>query len=422
MHRVYGGLAAVALMALVPGGVIAAGGGGGGGGGAQPGPSSQGSGAVTHGRLVAGAGGTYLPIVPTGIVSGGPEPRNPLDIPPAGANPQGMTCPEVHRFHIGPGSPSPGGGIVAALSIHPSFVRNAAGGYDGFEARFGYAVPGAIPPGGDPTAIAVGSPATAANVAGHLVAVTAIVLNLGTWQDAQPVAPFGGSCQGAAFTFSPPYLAGDVPPPVPPSSVLDTPPFPTGADLVAGLTRAWTVGDVQILPGGSATSRTFVHIPTCAWTESTVPTVPDPYHALTTTVVGGYTLFLLYDVTVIPGTVAWNWGDGTSTVAPGPVEQGPGLLPAYDPATQQWRDSCAVSHKYAEVSSGATITATETFSIAITVSWSDGVATHTEPVACDSSSGGACHLTLGPGNGWQSGPHPVDQIEPVPFQTPSPAP
>src|ERR1017187_5566577 len=159
MRRAARSFAGWAIPALLPGVTVLARGGG--GGGAQPGPSSQGSGAVTHGRLVAGAGGTYLPIVPTGIVSGGPEPRNPLDIPPAGANPQGMTCPEVHRFHIGPGSPSPGGGIVAALSIHPSFVRNAAGGYDGFEARFGYAVPGAIPPGGDPTAIAVGSPATA---------------------------------------------------------------------------------------------------------------------------------------------------------------------------------------------------------------------------------------------------------------------
>src|ERR1700722_8312865 len=33
----------------------------------QPGPSSQGTGALTHGKLVAGAGGTYLPIVPAGI-------------------------------------------------------------------------------------------------------------------------------------------------------------------------------------------------------------------------------------------------------------------------------------------------------------------------------------------------------------------
>ena len=74
------------------------------------------------------------------------------------------------------------------------------------------------------------------------------------------------------------------------------------------------------------------------------------------------------------------------------------------------------------VSAGATITATETFTVTITVSWSDGVTVHTQPVACDASTGGACHLPLGPADGWQSGPHPVDQIEPVPFQAPSPTP
>jgi hypothetical protein len=420
MGRAARSFAAVAILALLPGVTVLAAGGG--GGDTQPGPSSQGSGAVTHGRLVAGAGGTYLPIVPTGIVSTGSEPRNPLEIPPAGVNPQGLTCPQVHRFHSGPGSPSPGGGIVAAVSIHPAFVLNAQGGYDGVDPRFAYAVKGAIPPGGDPTATAMGSPATAANVGGHLIAVTAIVLNLGIWQDARPVAPFGGSCQGAAFTFSPPYLAGVAPPPVPPASVLNTPPFPIGADLVTGLTRSWTIGDIAMLPGGSSSSRTYVHIPTCVWTESTVPVAPEPYHALSTTVVGGYTVFLLYDVTVIPGPVAWNWGDGTSTTAPGPVEQGPALLPSYDPATQRWRDSCAVSHDYAQVSTGATVSATETFTVAITVSWSDGVATHTQPGACDTSTGNTCQLTIGPADGWQSGPHPVDQIEPVPFQAPSPTP
>jgi hypothetical protein len=81
-----------------------------------------------------------------------------------------------------------------------------------------------------------------------------------------------------------------------------------------------------------------------------------------------------------------------------------------------------VSHEYAAVSDGAIITATETFTITITVSWSDGVTIHTQPVACDANSGGACSLTLGPGDGWESGPHPVDQIEPVPYQPPAPTP
>jgi hypothetical protein len=417
-----GALVTAALVAVVAGMSAGALRGGADGPGNPPGPSSQGTGALTHGKLVAGAGGTYLPIIPAGIAPGGSDPRNPLQIPPPGADPQGMSCPEVHRFHVGPGSPSPGGGIVAALSILPTFTKNAAGGYDGADPRFAYAVAGAIPPGGNAADTAPGSLATAANVAGHVVAVTAFLRMRGTWVDAQPVAPYGGSCQGATFVFSVPYLAGDAPAPEPPVSVLTTPPFPTGADLATALTRNWTVGTVDMIPGSSATSRTWVHVPTCAWMASTVPTVPDPSHALTSTVVSGYTLFLLYDVTVTPGTVAWSWGDGTTTMAPGPVEHGPASLPTYDPSTQHWTDPCAMSHEYAAVSAGATITATETFTVTITVSWSDGVATHTVPVACDAHTGGPCRLTIGPGDGWQSGPHPVDQIEPVPYQPASPSP
>lgn len=411
-----------ALVALLSGASALAAGGGGGSGATEPGPSSQGIGALTHGKLVAGAGGTYLPIIPTDITPAGSDPRNPLEIPPSGANPQGMTCPESHLFHVGPGSPAPGGGIVAVISIHPAFTRNSAGGYDGLDSRFAYAVAGAIPPGGNAADTAPGSLATAANVGGHVIAVTAFLRTRGTWQDAQPVAPYGGSCEGAAFSFSVPYLAGDAPAPVPPATVLETPPFPTGADLTAGLTRSWTIGGIEMIPGASTTSRTWVHVPTCAWTDSTVPAAPDPYHALASTVVGGYTLFLLYDVTVTPGAVAWSWGDGTRSIAPGPVEHGPGSLPRYDPSTQRWSDPCAVSHEYAAVSDGAIITATETFTITITVSWSDGVTIHTQPVACDANSGGACSLTLGPGDGWESGPHPVDQIEPVPYQPPAPTP
>jgi hypothetical protein len=406
------------LAALIPGVVVDA---AGGGGGPAPGPSSEGTGALTHGKLVTGAGGTYLPIIASDITPPSTDPPNPLDIPPSGTNPQGMTCPDSHLFHVGPGSPSPGGGVVAAISIHPWFTKNAAGGYDGLEARFAYAVADAIPAGGDAAATAPGSLATAANVGGHIVAVTAFLRTRGAWQDAEPVAPFGGSCLGATFSFSPPYLAGNAPPPVPPGRVLNNPPFPTGDDLVTALSEAWVIGNVSMLPGASATSRTFVHIPTCAWTDSTVPVAPDPYHALASTVVDGDTLFLLYDVTVTPGAVAWAWGDGTSTIAPGPVEHGPALLPAYNPSSQRWSDPCPVSHAYAHVSTGATITATETFTITITVSWSDGVAVHTQPVAC-APGGGACLLTIGPDNGWRSGPHPVDQIEPVPYQPPSPAP
>ena len=67
------------------------------------------------------------------------------------------------------------------------------------------------------------------------------------------------------------------------------------------------------------------------------------------------------------------------------------------------------------MSDGRTITATQTFTISITVLWNDGLATHSENVACNASTGGDCTLSIGAGQGWQSGPHPVDQIEPVPF-------
>ncbi len=389
--------------------------------GPGPLPSSLGSAAVTHGKLVAGAGGTYLPVTPSGAASSGSD-TNPLSTPPHGPDPQGMSCPAPNIFHIGPGSPGPGGGVIAVLAIHPSFTINKLGGYDGVDAPFGYAAVDAIPPGGDPLAIAVGSPATAANVGGHLVAVTAFLRVRGTWQDAHTVAPYGGSCVGAIFAFSSPYLAGDISPPSPSQSVLTTPPFPTGADLVAALTGAWTIGSVATLPGPAPTARTFVHIPTCAWTPSDVPTAAVPLHALSATRVGGYTFFLLYEVTITPGPVTWRWGDGMSTTVAGPVERGPASLPAYEPSAQRWTDPCQVSHAYATVSTGATITATETFTITISVSWSDGIAVHTQPVGCDAATGGACRLTLGPGDGWQSGPHPIDQIEPVPFAPASPTP
>jgi len=389
---------------------------------AAPGPSSEGSAAETHGRLVAGAGGTYLPITPNDLVPTGPDRRNPLEVPPAAPNPQGMSCPAVRVFHLGPGAPGPVGGILEIVAIHPHFTRNSAGGFDGSDPAFGYAIANAIPAGGDPAATAPGSPATAANITGHLISVTAYLHVLGTWVDARQVPPYGGSCQGAQFTFGAPFIAGDAPAPTPPQSVLQTPPFPTGPTLVANLSRSWTIGTIAMLPGSGVTSRTFVHIPTCAWTQSTLPASPTPFHALTETLDNGYVVFLLYDVVVTPGPVTWTWGDGLSTTAPGPVEGGPATVPVYDPSTQRWTDPCAVSHTYASVSAGEIITAAETFTIAITVSWSDGVSVHTESVPCDPAIGGECRLSVGPNQGWESGPHPVDQIEPVPFDPPIPTP
>jgi len=396
-----------------------------GGGGNQiispsPPPTSSGSASVVLNTLQAGAGGTYTPIAADGVSASRTDPQNPLYIPPP-PDPQGKACPPTRVFHpgqnggvIGPGIPS--GSIVRVVTIYPTFTRNAQGGYDGSDPSFGYSMPNAVPPGGDPAATSIGSPATAATLAGHVIAVDAWLQHGGTWQDATPgVPPYGGACQGALFAFTPPFLAGFAPPPAPPVAVLNAPPFALGSALVAEVTGSWRIGTVATLPGPGPTTPTYVHIPTCAWLNSDVPAAPIPMHAVKTTVENGVTLFLVYNLTITPGPVTWDWGDGTQLQTAGPVESPPPALPSYDATAQTWTDTCSASHAYANVADARTITASETFSVAITVSWDDGVTTHTAPVPCDSVTGGACQLPIGAANGWTSGPHAVDQIEPVPY-------
>ena len=268
--------------------------------------------------------------------------------------------------------------------------------------------------GGDAAEVSIDAPATAANMAGHVITVPAYVETYGRWQDSNAIPPYGGSCKGASFGFGGPFIAGDNPPPPPTARVLNTPPFALGASLLAEVTGSWRIGEIGILPGPGSTTRTYVHIPTCAWLESGVPTTPITLHAIKTTVSNGFTLFLVYVLTVTPGGVTWTWGDGTQTTSLG-ATGAPPTVPAFDPTSQTWTDTCSVSHRYATVSSGRTITATQTFAVAITVMWSDGVSVLSQAVPCDPSTLGACTLALGPAQGWTSGPHPVEQIEPVPY-------
>jgi hypothetical protein len=385
-------------------------------------PISTGTAAILHNNLEAGAGGLYAPIGPGATQIVGPEPRNPLTIPPPAPNPQGQACPQNTLFHVlPPNDPGvPKGQILRVLTIYPTFTRNAKGGYDGYDANFGYSRANAIPPGGDPNQNTVGAPASAATVPGHVIGVPAWITTLGAWQDASPTPPYGGSCVGARFSFGSPFIVGNAAPPPPPRHVLDTPPFGTGPQLLAQVMRQWRVGDLQVLPGKLQTAPTYVHIPTCAWLDSNVPSSTTLFNALTSTISAGVTLFLLYDVTVLPGPVTWSRGDGTQSTTGSPPEAAPSVLPSYEPTSQTWSDPCAVSHAYASVSPGRTITATETYTVAITVSWYDGVAVHSEPVPCDLVTGGSCSLTIGSAQGWVSGPHPVDQIEGVPFFSSAP--
>lgn len=291
------------------------------------------------------------------------------------------------------------------FTIYPTFTRNSVGGYDGSDAAYGYNQPNAIPPGGDPSQTQLDAPATAANVAGHLIGVPVVIGGL---------AP-DGSCFTGAVSFGTPFIAGDNPPAPPSAAVQSTPPFPVGPALLAELMGRWRLGTIDTLPGPGSTTRTFVHIPTCTWLDSSVPQAPESLYAIKTAQSDGYTFFLVYNLTVTPGTIDWNWGDGTTSTSLAADETPPPTLPTYDPAAQTWSNPCTESHPYAAVSTGRTITATQAFTVDITVTWSDGVNTTTQQVACDPLSGGDCALTVGPAQGWVSGPHEVDQIEPVPF-------
>lgn len=368
-------------------------------------PSTQSTVNTDNNQLNAGLQGALMPIPPqtlqqgpgytgttgTHVVVNGTSPPPPPQCTPGSA----------------PAPPPPRAlnATKRIFTIYPTFTRNASGGYDGSDAAYGYNQPNAIPPGGDPSQTQLSAPATAANVAGHLIGVPVVIGG---------VAP-DGSCYTGAVSFGRPFLAG-LNPPMPPSpAVQATPPFPVGAALLAQLMGQWRLGTIGTLPGPANTARTFVHIPTCTWLNSTVPQAPTSLHAIKTAQSDGYTFFLVYNLTVTPGTVDWDWGDGTTSTSLTADETPPPTLPAYDPSAQTWSNPCTESHPYADVSTGRTITATQAFTVDITVTWSDGVNTTTQGVACDPASGGDCTLTIGPAQGWVSGPHPVDQIEPVPF-------
>lgn len=368
---------------------------------AQP-PTTQPSAGIVTNELIAGASGVYQPIAANTIPPGATDPAPPRAATTTTSPPQPAPCT------VGSAQAPPQSSFAHKqnLTIYPSFARNGSGGYDGSDPAFGYYRPNAIPAGGDPSQTQLGAPATAATIAGHVIGVPVTFNGVSTPD---------GSCYVGGFTFGQPFLARDLPLQPPSADVLATPPFSLGASLLAEVTGKWRVGTIDTLPGPEGTTRTFVHIPTCAWLDSTVPLAPASLHAIKTADSNGTTLFLVYNLTVTPQPVTWDWGDGTQTTSLDASEAPPPTLPTYDATAQTWTDPCTVSHQYASISTGRTITATQPFSVDITVSWSDGVKTNTQRVACDRTTGGACQLMVGPAQGWASGPHPVDQIEPVPF-------
>ena len=386
----------------------------------QPaGLASQGSASIDNHAMQTGLGGAFTPILPTTIPPTGNDPGAGTAAAPPYPEPG---CPGGFSYLPPPTAAKP----VFFSSIYPSFTQNATGGYDGVDAWFGYNVHNAVVPGGDAWRTDQGYPATQANIAGRIIGVPIEIGLTSEWAThainwaLQPMQwdPEGspGTCNNGTITygFGQAQIYGPDPPPAPPTTVLNRPPFGLGPTLLANVTGTWRTGTVSTLPGPAGTTRTYVHIPTCAWLDSGVPTAVTYLHAVTTAPSRGYTLFLVYNITVTPSAVTWDWGDGAQTTSLSAPEAGPGTLPAYDPA-QVWTNPCSVSHDYATVDTGRTISATESFNVHLTVSWNDGVETSTDTVPCDAATGGDCNITIGPGQGWLSGPHPVDQIEPIPF-------
>lgn len=381
-------------------------------------PASVGNAALTGGQLVAGFGGSYTPIPPSTIRPAAQDPGTASAAPPYPA----PGCPPGFS-HLPPSADA------AFYDIYPTFTRNADGGYDGHDEWFGYSVQNAIPAGGDASRTDLGAPATAANIAGHKIAVLVEVAPTAVWGTSAsspkwsnqqfgllgPDVP--GHCEGGALTygFGQAFIDGAAPAGPVPDSTLNAPPFGLGPTLLGAVTGQWRIGTVDTLPGPGNTTRTFVHIPTCAWLDSGVPTAPATLHSVTTDVLpDGYTVFLVYNVTVTPGPVTWDWGDGTRTASTDAPQAPPAALPSYDATAQAWSDTCSVSHDYVSVNAGRTVTATQTFDVAVRVTWNDGVETNARDVPCEPTAQ-TCALTIGAAQGWQSGPHPVDQIEPVPY-------
>lgn len=366
-------------------------------------PSTDPSAYANDGQLAADVQGTLAPIPPNKVVPP-PSVSDPVITHAAGTS---TPRPLPPSCTAGSAAAPPPGSLAHKqnVTIYPTFTRNASGGYDGSDPNFGYYQPNAIPPGGDPTQTQLGAPATAANIAGHVVGVPAV---LGGTLAAD------GSCFNGDVTFGTPFLARDYPPSPPTANVRDTPPFGLGPSLLAQVSGRWRIGTIDTLPGPGGTTRTFVHIPTCTWLDSTVPLAPQHLHAIKTAQSDGYTFFLVYNVTVTPGPISWDWGDGTTSTNLAVDETPPATLPAYDPSAQTWNDPCTTSHPYATVNGGRTITATQKFTVDIRVSWSDGVSVNSDTVPCDGANVD-CAISIGPAQGWQSGPHPVDQIEPIPF-------
>ncbi|MBV8529205.1 MAG: hypothetical protein JOZ75_12895, partial [Candidatus Dormibacteraeota bacterium] len=194
---------------------VHAGPGGSNGSSTDTGTSSAGSAAITpNDDLAVDASGAYTPIPPATIKPGKNDTGGgPTSAPPPYPAPG---CPGAYGYV--PHSPLP-----KTYTIYPSFTRNAQGAYDGHDAWYGYDVANAIPPGGNNTLTDDGYPASAANMAGHIIAVDVAVGPTTAWPASNVWWSQGTqgtlgpdityTCDNGTITygFGPTYLDGPAP-------------------------------------------------------------------------------------------------------------------------------------------------------------------------------------------------------------------
>jgi len=213
----------------------------------------------------------------------------------------------------------------------------------------------------------------------------------------------------------------------PVKSAATQPPKPTPTVSVPGdardIVRNWGKGTAKTLPDG-INSKTYVHIPTCAWIEGAATPTPDGDWVQVYAVeepAGGGMVWVQYQVVIhiTSDPVVYDWGDGDAGHGKSTqteFNKPPSGRPTYDAVAQSWLvgNPCDVPsaawHQYSQVAGppGRHIIASKTFHA--TAEWFYNIGSGTEaggPLAC----GGCGDLPVT----WDFGVHEVDQIQGIPY-------
>lgn len=189
-------------------------------------------------------------------------------------------------------------------------------------------------------------------------------------------------------------------------------------------------------PGGNGVGgnpRTYVHIPTYAWLDSTGSALPRTPLVVAAPVVpvpgsgnGAVIVYEYFKVTIVPDQLTWQFHDITGDNHGGTTGYGskPATVPTYNPVNQQWQGGNpgsldSIWHEYAAVNQTPTaITATQNFHVVVQGFYNNGVTGNVPVPGCtDQSHAGyadVCSWSTTPET-YTSAKLTVDQIEGVPY-------